>query len=140
MSVIRSVFDQLCRDEGVRLAPYRDSLGLLSIGVGHCLDCKPISKRAAMVILDDDICDAQVDLARKLPWSSQLDPIRQAVLVNMTFNLGIGGLLKFEKFLSAMRARDWATAAKEMLDSKWANQVGDRAVRLSRQVITGEWQ
>lgn len=128
------------RDEEWRRHPYRDSVGKLTIGVGHNLDDKPISDRAVRVILEDDVSDATRELFNALPWTRDLDEARQAVLINMSFNLGIGGLLQFKKTLAAIKEQRWLDAGREMMDSKWAMQVGPRAHRLRKQIETGEWQ
>lgn len=124
--------------EGVRYRPYLDSVGKLTIGVGHNLDAKPLSPRAVAVILDDDISDAIDDLDRHTPWWRTLDGARQLVMAEMCFNLGIGGLLTFRNTLTAMETGRYTDAAEGMLKSKWARQVGQRAVRLARVMMTGE--
>lgn len=58
----------------------------------------------------------------------------QAILLNMIFNLGVGGLSKFKKFIKFVCAKDYKSASKEMLNSAWAKQVGDRAIRLSKKM------
>lgn len=135
-----NIFEQLVRDEGEVLKPYRDSRGFLTIGVGHNLDAKGISRRAVRLILEDDVADAMADLQRALPWCEQLDDARRGVLINMTFNMGIGGLLTFKRFLAHMKAGEWAAAAREILESEYAKQVGSRAKRMAIQTITGVWQ
>lgn len=132
--------DQLKRDEGLRLKVYADQLGHPTIGYGRALDTKGISLAEAEAMLDHDIQDATIEVDARLPWVATLDGARRAVLINMAFNLGIGGLLAFRKMLAAVERGDWAAAAGEMLDSRWATQVGPRAHRLSRQMETGLWQ
>jgi len=132
--------EQLTRDEGVVLKPYRDTVGKLTIGIGRNLDDKGISESEARVLLQNDIAEFDKQVGAALPWTSDMDSIRYAVLVNMAFNLGIRGLLGFKNALEAMRSEDWPKAAVEMLDSNWANQVGDRALRLAKQMATGNWQ
>jgi hypothetical protein len=73
------------------------------------------------------------------PWFSGLDEARRGVLVNTAFNMGIGGVLGFPKFLVAVSRQEWDVAAAEMLDSAWAHQVGDRAQRLAQQMKSGDW-
>jgi lysozyme len=119
----------LINDEAVRLSVYKDSKGIETIGVGHNLQ-KPISRRAAMVILDDDLTDAVTDLNKNIPWWSTLIDARQVVLANMCFNLGITRLLGFKNFLAAAKAGDIETACAEMKDSQWYVDVGARADRL----------
>jgi lysozyme len=132
--------EQLERDEGLRLRPYRDSVGKLTIGVGRNLDDVGISHDEAMALLANDIKNAQGQIERELPWAEGLDPVRHAALVNMCFNLGIGRLGGFVNFLVALQAGDYKRASIEMLNSLWARQVGPRAERLALQIETGFWQ
>ena len=87
--------DQLIRHEGLMLKPYRDSLGILTIGVGRNLDDVGITREEALMMLDHDIDVARADLARVFPWTQDLDPVRRDALTNMAFNMGIDGLLAF---------------------------------------------
>lgn len=127
----QSLRDQLLLHEGIRLKPYRDTVGKLTIGVGRNLDDVGISYEEALVLLDNDILRAQSAVMHALHWAAHLDRARFEVLVNMAFNLGINGLLGFPRFLAALEAGDYPKAAREMLDSKWARQVGQRAVELA---------
>lgn len=132
--------EQLLRDEGLRLKPYKDSVGKLTIGCGRNLDDVGLSLTEAEYLLDNDIVRAAAAVLAHIPWTHTLDEVRRAALTNMCFNLGVKGLLGFKKSLAAMERGDWRTAAVEMLDSKWAKQVGVRAERLAKQIATGEWQ
>ncbi len=134
-----TIEEQLTRDEGLRLKPYVDTVGKLTIGVGRNLTDKGISEAEAKLLLANDLADIRFQLPRVLPWIKKLDEPRYAVLINMAFNLGINGLLGFRKSLNAMLSEQWETAADEMLDSKWAYQVGARAIRLANQMRTGLW-
>jgi len=138
--MITNLKDQLVRDEELRLKPYTDSVGKLTIGIGRNLTDKGISFQEAQGLLANDIADATADLEAKLPWTATLDDVRKGALVNMAFNLGIGGLLEFHDFLARMQRGDFSGAAGAMLDSLWARQVGARATRLSMQIQTGTWQ
>jgi lysozyme len=128
---------QLRVDEGVRYKPYRDSLGFLTIGVGHNLEAKPLSSRAVDIILEDDIEDTLRDLQSNLPWVSFLSENRQLVLANMCFNLGIQKLLTFKNTLKAAQEGRYNDAAEGMKNSLWATQVGARATRLIELMRTG---
>ena len=132
--------DQLKRDEGLRLTVYEDTEGHPTIGYGRCLDTKGISHTEAEMLLDHDIQDATAEVTARLPWAASMGEVRFSVLVNMAFNLGLTGLLEFRQALNAMERNEWETAAKAMLDSRWALQVGGRATRLARQMQTGSWQ
>jgi len=138
--VIVNLTDQLIRDEGLRLHPYTDTVGKITIGVGRNLTDVGITAAEAQMLLSNDIAVASARLEDAFPWASGLDYVRRSALINMAFNMGIGGLSKFPKFLAAMQAADWKAARNEMLNSLWASQVGARAQRLAIQIETGEWQ
>ena len=129
--------EQLERDEGRRHTAYADTAGHLTIGVGHNLRT-PLSDAAIDQILDDDIRGAMAECAL-IPFWMNLSEVRQAVLVNLTFNMGFQGLMTFRRMLTAMDAEDWNQAAQELLDSKYATQVGVRADRLALQLSTDQW-
>lgn len=133
------IISQLKRDESCRLKPYRDSVGKLTIGVGRNLDDVGISQDEADTLLQHDVVNVSQAIRENLPWTSALDDVRRAVLVNMAFNMGIHGLLGFKNFLDAVKAGKWAEAANEMFNSRWASQVGARSHRLAQQIETGEW-
>jgi lysozyme len=142
---MENLHEQLIRDEGMVLKPYRDHLGYLTIGVGHCLDKKPISKRAALVMLDDDIADARADLLAKWPWMRDLSPARLGAFINLAFNMGVGneaagtGLAGFKQTMRAAAEGRWEDVAQGLLDSKYATQVGPRAHRVARQLREDRW-
>lgn len=129
---------QLTLHEGVRLKPYRCTAGKLTIGIGRNLDDVGITQDEAMLMLRTDIARALSGVRTELPWFEQLDNIRQRVLVDMAFNLGIDGLLAFKQTLAAIASGDYDRAATEMLNSRWAAQVGERARRLARMMRTGK--
>ena len=121
---------------------YADSLGNLTIGVGHLVDKAKGGKLPEDIIdalLDHDIRVHAEELRRELPWVKDLDPVRYAVLVDMAFNLGVPGLLLFRNTLGAIKAGDMAGAAESMLKSRWATQVGSRAKRLAGMLVSGQW-
>lgn len=126
------------RYEGFSKIPYKCPTGHLTIGYGHNLE-QGISAAAAEFILQEDLNKAARSVKDAFPWWWKLDDARQFVLVDMAFNMGIAGLNGFKKMLAAMEQGDYQTAAKEMLASKWAVQVGRRAVELSKIMQTGEW-
>jgi len=129
---------ELERDEGMRLKPYPDSMGVLTIGVGRNLRDVGITKGEAYQMLHNDIDRVTQELDEHLPWWSTLSEVRQRVLVNMCFNLGYARLLGFRSALAAMQIGDWEGAASGMMASQWANQVGPRAVRLAAMMRTGQ--
>lgn len=141
MSPEASVYlrDLLVNHEGLRLKPYLDSLGNLTIGVGRNLDEVGISEPEAFYLLERDIDRAMEDLKRNCLWFEKLDDVRQAVLIDMCFNIGWLGLSKFHKTLGLVEVGDFKQASEEMLDSTWADQVGRRAVALSKMMDSGKW-
>ena len=129
----------LIRHEGLRLKPYRDTVGKLTIGVGRNLEDRGITKEEALFMLHNDIKAVIEELDRRIPWWRELDDIRQEVLVNMAFNLGVPRLMRFKRFLSALERRDYEKAAEEMLDSRWAEQVKRRAKELAYAMRHGKY-
>ena len=129
---------QIRLHEGERLKVYKCTAGKLTIGVGRNLEDRGISIEESNMLLDNDLAAFQVELLRKLPWVADLDDVRQRVLIDMAFNLGISGLLTFKNTLAAIKRGDYEKAAPMMLDSKWATQVGKRAERLSTMMLTGK--
>ncbi len=129
---------QLRLHEGERLKPYRCTAGKLTIGVGRNLEDRGITAEESAYLLANDISREERELLRALPWVAQLDEVRQRVLLDMSFNLGLSGLLLFKNTLATIRAGDYSKAAAMMLDSRWASQVGQRAERLSRMMATGK--
>lgn len=128
--------EQLIKHEGLKLKPYLDTRGKLTIGIGRNLDDKGITKGEAHMLLCNDIFHATVALEEMIPNYPSLSPLRQRVLVDMCINLGVRGLKKFKKFLAAIEVGNFTVAAEEMLKSKWAGQVGKRATRLARWMET----
>jgi lysozyme len=128
---------QLRLHEGERLKPYRCTAGKLTIGVGRNLEDRGITAEESAMLLANDIAAEERELLRALPWVATLDEVRQRVLLDMAFNMGIAGLLGFKHTLATIQAGDYKRAATMMLDSRWAKQVGQRAERLSRMMATG---
>ena len=133
---------QLLREEGAESCAYQDSLGFWTIGVGRLIDSRKgggLSNEEIDFLLENDIKTKTREVLLALPWMPRLSDPRQAVLIGMAFQMGIGGLLKFKRMLSAVETGQYGEAAMEMLDSKWAQQTRERAKRLARQIITGDW-
>ena len=135
---MRSVVELLQLHEGLRTKPYLDTVGKLTIGYGRNLDDVGITPEEAKQMLRNDISEAIKQL-ETLTVFSKLDEVRRAVLIDMTFNLGFAGVLKFKKMWQAVESGNFDKAADEMLNSKWAAQVGRRAMRLSDMMRSGHW-
>lgn len=124
----------LIRHEGEVNHAYPDSEGYITIGVGRLIDKRlggGISHDEAMFLLENDIQKALSDCHREFPWFSLLDEDRQLVILDMVFNLGIGRFKGFKKTIEYIRKGQYILASEEMLRSRWAEQVGNRAVELS---------
>jgi lysozyme len=146
--VIDQQIAELMADEGVRLVVYDDATGKPikpgswvrghpTIGIGRALDVHGISRDEAGFLLANDISAVETALG-KWPWYVALDPVRRGVMANLGFNLGVHGLLQFARMIGAMQRLDFAGAAVELADSRWARQVQQsRRDRLLGQLRTG---
>ena len=128
---------QLAIDEGCRLKPYRDSVGLLTVGIGRNLEGVGISKDEALYLLKNDIDRVCDQLDNLLPWWKQMSERRMQALANFVFNVGIGTALTFKNSLALLQSGQYGKAADAMMDSKWARQVGDRAKRVTDAIREG---
>jgi lysozyme len=127
-------------DEGLRLKPYRCTAGKLTIGYGRNLEDNGISDEEAEYLLTNDLKFAAMETVAMFPTWDRLSDLRREVLVNMMLNLGATKLRKFKRMREALSREDYGSAAAEMLDSKWALQVGQRAERLAKQMRDDEEQ
>ena len=149
-----TIIQRLCIHEGIRLMPYRCPAGYLTIGVGRNLDTNPltdeelkvcgdwkhgITKNAAFYLLRNDIVKVGNECIKYIPFFKNLDNERQYVLLDMAFNLGIKGLLKFKKMLANMAQGNYNQAAEECLNSKYAKDTGKRAQRIAQTIRTGKF-
>jgi len=126
----------LKKHEGLRTKPYRDSMGIMTIGYGRNLESRGITESEAEMMLDNDIKWFTRQLQWELPWFDSKPEIVKTVLVNMSFNLGVGGLLGFKNTLRMIEEGKYNEASESMLKSMWAKQVGGRAVELSNLLKT----
>ena len=134
------LIEQLKRHEGLRLKPYKCTADKLTIGVGRNLEDVGISEEEADMLLMNDIKRARTQLLDRFPWTSELDEVRFSALINFTFNVGIGTVSKFVNAMALLKDGSYDMAADEFLNSRWAKQVGQRAVDVTEQIRTGEWQ
>lgn len=129
-------------EEGRRAQPYYDSLGYVTVGVGHLCDPRrpcPMPEHVIDALLDHDLAEAR-ESASHLPGWSRLNEVQQAVLVSMVFQIGVAGVRGFRKMLEALAAGDFRAAAREGRDSKWARaDTPRRAERQMRMLETGLW-
>lgn len=131
---------ELMRDEDFVSHAYQDHLGYWTIGYGRLIDERRgggISKNEAKELLRKDILKVYQGLREKIWFFNGLSDSHQRALCNMAFQLGIDGLLKFRKMLSAMEGGNFDRAYAEALDSKWAQQTPQRAMRVAYMIKNG---
>lgn len=133
----RALEQQLIGHEDLRLKPYRCSAGKLTIGVGRNLDDNGISRVEAMMMLRNDITSTRFALEKAVPGFLGLSSQRRRALIDMCFNLGLPRFLQFKQMLAAIAEGDFDRAAGEMLSSRWAAQVGQRANTLAAMMREG---
>lgn len=132
--------------EGVETHAYRDTVGKITIGVGRNIDADDglgLSMQEVEYLLGNDIERVEQELVGALPWTIDLlviDSPRFDALVDLCFNLGLPRFLNFVKALDACADEDWDRAADEFMDSRWAKQVGNRAIEITEMIRTGEYQ
>ena len=144
LSIEPELVDQIKQDEGLRLTAYWDPIGKVwTVGYGHTgpdvTEGTVWTLAQAEAALAEDLNTAADEVDRAFPWAEGMGVIRWAVLVNMAFNMGLSRLEEFHMALAAMQSGDYETAAAQMLNSLWASQVGDRAMRLAQQMETNKW-
>lgn len=128
--------EQLGKDEGFRKNLYLCSAGKQTIGFGRNLEDRGVTREEATYLLNNDI-ELAIKDAEKFTWFEDLNQARKAVVVNMIFNIGLPTFKKFKNTIRLIKAGDYDEASVEMLDSRWARQVGSRARRLSREMKKG---
>lgn len=125
--------------EGLRLFPYTDTQGFLTVGWGHNLSAKGLTHTQASMILTDDIAEAKAACVRAFPWFGALDEVRQAAMVDLCFNMGIASLSLFKTTLGLIRDGQYVESSKQLMNSLYARQVGHRAVRIAEMLRSGRW-
>lgn len=154
------LIEKLVVSEGLRLQVYKDTLGIDTIGIGRNLEDRGISKEEldwmdypsidhvyewgiteadAVYLAQNDVQIVEDELLNAHPCLDRLDSVRQLVLIDMAYNMGVPRLCLFKKMWAAIHVDDFVTAAKEMLDSRWANQVKGRATKLANAMHNGEF-
>lgn len=133
------LIDRLVVHEGLKNKPYRDTVGKLTVGIGRDLDDVGISNDEAKYLCLNDVIKVEAELDHNLPWWRNMDEVRQQVLAEMCFNIGISHLLGFHTMLGYMQVGNTSGAAEEMLNSHWASQVGQRAKDLALAMKIGSF-
>ena len=132
----------LKRHEGVETHAYECSEGKVTVGVGRNIDQAGgmgLSEDEIDYLLQNDVERVVKELAAEYPWFSDLDDVRRDAMVDISFNLGATRLRLFKRALTAMETGNYKEAATEFLDSKWAKQVGSRALELTDMISSGEY-
>lgn len=130
---------QLKRHEGLSLKPYRCPKKKLTIGYGRNLEATGIRLSEANLLLTNDIMEILNLCYNKFDWFKTLNKARKAVVVNMIYNIGWSGFLKFDKTLARLSRGDFKNASSEMSNSLWATQVPARHDELALQLLSGEF-
>ena len=128
------------RDEGFRKSCYLDHLGYQTIGIGRLIDARKgggLSKHEALFLLNNDINERESALTAYLPWYSTLNEVRRAVILSMSFQMGVPGLLLFRNTLKAVGEGRYNDAADGMMQSLWSRQTPLRASRLAQAMRDG---
>ena len=154
------LIEELIKHEGMVLTVYQDTLGIDTIGIGRNLEDRGITKEElsdldipsidhvyeygiteadAVYLAENDVQIVEEELVRAHPCVDSLDAVRQLIVIDMAFNMGVPRLNKFKNMWAAIHAEDYPTAAKEMLDSRWASQVKGRATKLANAMHNGEF-
>ena len=128
---------QLTVDEGLRIKVYTDTVGKLTVGVGRNISDRAFSADEIALMLKNDIAAVCSQLDKAAPWWSSLSERRKQALANFTFNVGIGTALTFKNTMQLLQSGQYTAAADEMMRSKWASQVGARAVRITTMIREG---
>ena len=142
MSNMKKLIAMLKRHEGVETHAYECSEGKITVGVGRNIDQRGgmgLSEDEVEYLLENDIDRVIKELAKAFPWFNKLDDVRRDAMIDISFNLGATRLRGFKRALSAMEREEYAEAATEFLDSRWAKQVGGRALELTDLIKTGEY-
>ena len=149
--------EMVAKHEGVVLEPYRDILGISTIGIGRNLEDggitdvelnyigktledileQGLTREEAYYLCRNDISNVEKELLERKPVVNQLDSVRQMCLVDMGFNMGVPRLMKFVKMWGAIEVGDFYEASEQMLDSRWATQVGKRSEDLAEMMKLG---
>ena len=133
--------EELRRDEGCVLHAYEDHLSYVTIGIGRMIDSRKnggISEDEAEYLLHNDVNKIATTLDSVIPWWKDLTDNRQRAVLNMSFQLGVNGLLNFKKMLAALEVGDYRKACVEGLNSKWAKEdTPRRAQRVTRMILEG---
>lgn len=129
--------NDIAKRPALRFTLYKRLHIRMVMSIGRDFENHGISEVEAMTMLNNDIERVKQEIKGRLPICLTLNDKRYEVLVNMCFNLGINRLLKFKRMFAALDMTDYPEAAREMLDSRWARQVGNRSKELAEKMRDG---
>lgn len=139
-----TLIERLERHEGIKLEKYQDTLGKWTIGIGHLITAEDgdrfdegITFSQAMDLLGVDLKKTIDQVNKACPWVGCIEPVRQDVIYELAFQLGVNGLLEFKKMIADIQAQDWNAAANEMLCSAWNRETPDRCAELANLMLNG---
>ena len=123
--------------EGFRPDVYKCSEGFDTIGYGSAIKDMKMSEEIATMLLEERVAEIFGELERRADWVQSQPTEVQGVIIEMCYQIGISGFLRFRKTISLFKQRDFVGASVEMLDSLWAKQTPNRARRLS-EIVANE--
>jgi len=134
---IQRLRQTITKHEGIELKPYRCTSDKLTIGVGRNIEDRGISHETAMQMLDEDIDICINELQQTVSYWNDLPSRVKEGLINLCFNMGISRLMAFKKTFGFLREGMYDKAASELLESRYANQVGQRAIDVANMIREG---
>jgi len=126
---MKDLIESIKRHEGFVGEVYKDTLGFDTIGYGTKL---PLNKPEAELLLEYRLKQKIKEFESKEPFINKLEIDKQMILIEMSYQLGVNGVLKFKKMFEALKNSDYILASSEMLNSKWYAQTPNRALHLSK--------
>jgi lysozyme len=145
------IYKELSQEEGVRYLPYKDTVGIWTVGLGHNMQAMPVANiihrpfgngdkltpDESAMLFRRDLTNVFNDLDKRLPWWRDNDAARQYVLISLCFNLGIAGLIQFKNTLAAYQSKNWTKVVSGLKQSKWYKQVAARGPKLCNIITSG---
>lgn len=135
---MNSVEELIKLHEGRRLMPYVDSVGKITVGYGRNLTDRGISDSEAEILFQHDL-DMTKLYCQSYPWFGSLNDVRQGVILDMVFNMGPNRFREFVQMIAALERSDYEDAARQMGNSLWAREVGNRSIIDAGLLKSGIW-
>ena len=129
-----SLIDSIKKHEGYVPTVYKDSLGIDTIGYGFTIKDLELDEDICEIILERKLKELETRVNLKFKWFMYMPQEIKDVVMEMCYQLGVGGVSKFKKTIAYLQNKQWEEASVEMLDSLWAKQTPNRAKELSNRV------